>query len=270
MEMLITGMEERQIAVDKENYHEDIPYITVVTDGGWCKRTHKHSYNVLGGVAIIIGKETKTLLHIVIRNWHESSQAMEAAIIVKVFKLAESKHGLRYTKVLYDGDSSVYARIREEVAIWGRDVEKLDCANHVCKCLGSNLEKLITDNPLYKGKHHLSKSTRVRLSAVRCTIRMRTKQANCSNFCKSKLTDKPSDLLPPTDTDIFPSNCIAPEHGDVESVSVVLDSQIKMWTDGKSLEAQEESRNVRDNVIEKVENFIMRDVSNILKSSSKK
>ena len=37
-------------------------------DGGWSKRSHKHSYNVKSGVAIIIGKETGKLLHIGVRN----------------------------------------------------------------------------------------------------------------------------------------------------------------------------------------------------------
>jgi hypothetical protein len=41
------------------------------------------------------------------------------------------------------------------------------------------LEKLVSDNQLYKGRHHLSKTTRVRLvSAVRCAIRVRSKEYN--------------------------------------------------------------------------------------------
>ena len=45
-----------------------IPSITVICDGGWSKRTHKHSYDPMGGVGVIIGAETKTILHIGIRN----------------------------------------------------------------------------------------------------------------------------------------------------------------------------------------------------------
>ena len=80
-------------------------------------------------------------------------------------------------RLIGDGDSSVFARIREEVPVWGRFVAKEECANHICKCYRSNLEKLVTENPLYKGKHHLSKSTRVRfVSALRCSIRVRSKE----------------------------------------------------------------------------------------------
>ena len=36
------------------------PAITVIVDGGWSKRSHKHSYNAKSGVAIIIGKQTNS------------------------------------------------------------------------------------------------------------------------------------------------------------------------------------------------------------------
>lgn len=40
---------------------------------------------------------------------------MEGDIIVEGFKEAETKHGSRYMRIVGDGDSSVYAKIREEV-----------------------------------------------------------------------------------------------------------------------------------------------------------
>jgi hypothetical protein len=55
-DMLAAGQEERRLAIERKDYHEEVPAITVITDGGWSKRTHKHSYNAAGGVAIIIGK----------------------------------------------------------------------------------------------------------------------------------------------------------------------------------------------------------------------
>ncbi len=62
------GQEELTIAVEKSNYHEGVPAITVIVDGGWSKRSHKYSYNAKSGVAIIIGKETGKLLHLGVRN----------------------------------------------------------------------------------------------------------------------------------------------------------------------------------------------------------
>jgi hypothetical protein len=58
----------------------------VITDGGWSKRTHKHSYNAAGGVAIIIGKETKKPLHIGVRN---------KFVIYVTIKVASHTHVLR-------------------------------------------------------------------------------------------------------------------------------------------------------------------------------
>ncbi|KAK3084066.1 hypothetical protein FSP39_007620 [Pinctada imbricata] len=58
-EILKAGQEERKLAIERNDYHQEVPAITVITDGGWSKRTHKHSYNAAGGVAIVIGKETK-------------------------------------------------------------------------------------------------------------------------------------------------------------------------------------------------------------------
>ncbi|VDI15012.1 Hypothetical predicted protein [Mytilus galloprovincialis] len=112
---------------------------------------------------------------------------MESDVILQGFLEAEKKHGVRYMRVVGDGDSSVFAKIREEVPGLGRSVKKEECANHVSKCYRSNLEKLVTDNRLYKGRHHLSKTTRVRLvSALRCAIRVRSKEF------KEKKYDKPT------------------------------------------------------------------------------
>ncbi len=80
-----------------------MPAITVIVDGGWSKRSHRHSYNANSGVAIIIGKETGKLLFIGVRNkyctacarntphdkhtcyknWNKSSSEMETDILLE-------------------------------------------------------------------------------------------------------------------------------------------------------------------------------------------
>ena len=50
------GREERRIAIEKNSFHEDVPAITVIVDGGWSKRAHKHSYNAKSGVGIILAR----------------------------------------------------------------------------------------------------------------------------------------------------------------------------------------------------------------------
>ena len=123
-EMLKAGEEEKALAMSNNDYHEGVPAITVVCDGGWSKRSHKHTFNAMGGVGVIFGQQTKKLLHIGVRNrlcyicsqaqtkniepkehdcyknWNESSQSMESDIIVEGFLAAESKNGVRYMRLI--------------------------------------------------------------------------------------------------------------------------------------------------------------------------
>ena len=41
--LLAAGKEERDLAIANDEYHCGVPAITVVVDGGWSKRSHKHS-----------------------------------------------------------------------------------------------------------------------------------------------------------------------------------------------------------------------------------
>ena len=141
---------ERQLAIDRGEYHEGVPAISVVVDCGWCKRSHRHTYNAKSGVGIIIGLATKKILHISVRNkycsgcatgsphdehqcyknWTESSSAMETSAILE---------GL-YTEFVSDGDSAVYPTLIQEVP-WGLAIKKIECANHACKCYRSRVGK---------------------------------------------------------------------------------------------------------------------------------
>ena len=66
--MVKTEREEKQIAEQNNNYHEGVPAITVIVDGSWSKRSHKHSYNANSGVGVNFGAATKKLLYIGVRN----------------------------------------------------------------------------------------------------------------------------------------------------------------------------------------------------------
>lgn len=185
--MLQVAEEEKQHAVEANSYHQGIPSITVVVDGGWSKRSHKHSYNAKSGVAVIFGSHTKKLLfigvrnkfcavcavaankcidapqHTCYRNWSGSSAAMESDIIAEGFNLSEKMYGIRYMSVIGDGDSSVMATIRQRVP-YGIFVKKIECANHACKAYRSRLEELAKDNPRYRGKGGLTKKAIQRLT----------------------------------------------------------------------------------------------------------
>ena len=96
---------------------------------------------------------------------------MEADIILEGFINAERVHGVRYTQIIGEGDSSVYPTLIQKVPGWGHAIRKLECANHACKCYRGALEKLVQDNPLYKGSGGLTLKMRRRLaSAARCAV----------------------------------------------------------------------------------------------------
>lgn len=124
-EIIKAGEEEKQLAIAANDFFEGIPAISVTVDGGWSKRSHKHSYNAKSGVAVVIGNVTKKLLYLGVRNkycsvcavaanrgnppkkdecysnWDGSSGAMETDMLVEGFKAAESMHGLRCMIALY-------------------------------------------------------------------------------------------------------------------------------------------------------------------------
>ena len=169
------GEEERKLAIERGDYHQGIPAIKVVVDGGWSKRSHKHSYNAKSGVAVIFGQRTKKLLFIGVRNkycavcsvsekkqqeppqhrcyrnWSGSSAAMESDILVEGFRMSEQTHGIQYLHVIGDGDSSLMANLQQSVA-YGPFTEKIECVNHVCKGYRSRLEKLAKNHPKFEAE----------------------------------------------------------------------------------------------------------------------
>ena len=66
--IIAAGEEEKRLAEARGNFHQGIPAITVVVDGGLSKQSHKHSYNAKSGVAVIFGQCTKKLLFLGMQN----------------------------------------------------------------------------------------------------------------------------------------------------------------------------------------------------------
>ena len=196
-QLLTAGQKERQLAIAQGNYHHRVPAITVVVDGGWSKRSHKHSYNANSGVGVIFGAATKALLFIGVRNkycsicainttrntpipthqryrnWSGSSCSMEPDIILEGFRLSEEMHGLRYLWLIGDGDSSVYHSVVTGVPSYGKDITKVECANHAVKCYRNRLEALCNNKPHYCGKYGLSPAIMKRIThGAWCAIKM--------------------------------------------------------------------------------------------------
>ena len=149
-----------------------------IRGGSLLASTHRNYFTLVyaTNIAQHVQGELKTTRY---RKWDESSSAMETNIIIDVFCQAERVHGLRYIRFIGDGDSSVYPTLLTTVPGWGRAIEKMECANHACKCYRGSLEKVVQENPKYKGKGGLTAKMRQRLtSAARCTIKMRSQEEN--------------------------------------------------------------------------------------------
>ena len=73
-----------------------------------------------------------------------------------------------------DGDSSVYHSVVTGVPSYGRDITKVECANHAVKCYRNRLEVLCNDKPDYRCKHRLSQAMMKRIThgalLLGCTV----------------------------------------------------------------------------------------------------
>ncbi|KAJ8321844.1 hypothetical protein KUTeg_000315 [Tegillarca granosa] len=87
-DLLKAGAEERKIAMEKGQFHEGVPCITVICDGGGVKEhTNIHTMRLEGYAN---SKGTLPTQHVCYKNWDESSQAMESNIILEGFLKAET------------------------------------------------------------------------------------------------------------------------------------------------------------------------------------
>ena len=124
------------------------------------------------GVGIITDKETKKILHIGVRN-------KCCAVCVRASRKGEKAKV--HTRFVGDGDSSVYPSLLSSVPVWEYAIQKIECANHATKCYRSALEKVVQDNPSYKGKGKLTDAMCKRLTkAARCVIKMRSMESDKS------------------------------------------------------------------------------------------
>ncbi|XP_047023593.1 uncharacterized protein LOC124632693 isoform X2 [Helicoverpa zea] len=164
--MLEAGAEERRLALEANDVMQGVPCVTVVTDGSWAKRSYGTNFNSLSGVGCIIGHRTKKILYIGVKNsycsvcamarnkksatpthtcfknWFGSSTEMETSAIVDGFKASMEMHGVMFTKVIGDGDSSVMNALRDAM-VYGPNINirKIECTNHLLRNNSNKLRK---------------------------------------------------------------------------------------------------------------------------------
>lgn len=167
--MMEAAEEEYEMAERDRKVKDGITDCTVVADGVWSPRSYGHSYKAKSGIACIIGKYSKKILFLGIRNKFcsicaiakrkevaaqnhvcycnlaKSSPAMEADILAEGFKTSETTQKLRYNIFIGDGDSNVYSKILENCP-YARHVRKIECANRLVKNVTKHLHIFSTEN----------------------------------------------------------------------------------------------------------------------------
>lgn len=97
--------------------------------------------------------------HTCYKNWTDSSQSMEADIIVEGFRRSLEDHGLIYRYLVGDADSSVYAKVQSQVVYPGRlPVEKIDCVNHAVRGLNAKIYSITNSTGYAKEDRDLIQS----------------------------------------------------------------------------------------------------------------
>jgi len=169
--MKTAANEERELALQRNEVINRIPYIAVIGDRSWIKRSEQDGS--LSSVGTIIGARTGKVLHMAVRNkycavcvkagklekertnykcyknWGRdcSSTSMEADAIVKRFKTSIEKHSLIYfiyiyIIYIYCGDSSVYKKIIQANPYPNVFIEKIECRNHLLRNLANKMKEI--------------------------------------------------------------------------------------------------------------------------------
>lgn len=92
--------------------------------------------------------EVETKKHKCFKNWNGNSTAMESDIIVEGFCESKKMYGIKYHKVIGDGDSNVYKMILDTRPYDNLMVEKIECKNHLLRNFCNKLRDLARNSKL--------------------------------------------------------------------------------------------------------------------------
>lgn len=178
---------------------DGIPFITVVTDECWSKRSYNKNFTALSGVGAIVGAYTGKVLWIGVRNRYcvrcvraknknveppphsctknftGPSSEMEWETILEGFKSSVELYNLRYLKFISDGDSSTYAKLLENKPYGDRHIEKIECTNHLHRNYRKNIEASVKGCPRGLNRHVVDNLERIRKD-IYCAVEFRKKE----------------------------------------------------------------------------------------------
>lgn len=221
-EMEDAAAEEARLAREHGEVDKDgTPLITVVADGAWCKRSYRTNYSSLSGVAAIVGYRTRKVVflgvrnkyctscaraeatgqpskpHACYKNWNstQSASSMEPSIICEGFQRSEDMYGIRYARLIADGDSSVYKKILESRPYKRLTVEKVECKNHLLRNMCSRL-KVIASSKTKQQSLYLRKKIGDNLLRSRVAVTKATEHRKAEDLPTSeKVENLRQDIL---------------------------------------------------------------------------
>ena len=88
-------------------------------------------------------KNVSMSTHVCNKNYSGSSTGMEAEIILEGFAKSLSMYGVKYTRFVGDGDSSVYRKLLEYAPYAPNKIQKIECKNHLLRNFSNNLKNEI-------------------------------------------------------------------------------------------------------------------------------
>jgi hypothetical protein len=110
---------------------------------------------------------------------------MESQIILEGFNKSLEMHGVKFSKIIGDGDSSVYKKIKENKP-YGPSffIEKIECRNHLLRNYCGKLHELSRRSKVDMKIRHFLKNNILRFRSAVVGATKYWKQQNIENYLK--------------------------------------------------------------------------------------
>ncbi|KAF0748505.1 YqaJ domain-containing protein [Aphis craccivora] len=191
-EMKAAGDEERKYAIESGSVDNNgISLITVVADA-------QNRYCVICERAS--NKNIEKPIHTCFLNWKHGATSIEADGVAEGFTKSFEMHGVKYSKLIGDGDSSVTKRLNE-ILPYGPSlrVEKIECRNHMLRNYSQKMSALTkrTEFPIAIRKKIADNLVRLRTDITKAIQYRKSKEKplqqkilnNLVDNCKSNEND---------------------------------------------------------------------------------
>lgn len=256
----------------------------------WAKRSYKSGFSSASGAGCIVGMRTKKVLFLGVRNsycclcarsqklnvdvpehrcfknWNDSANAMEADIIAEGFAKSVDMHGVKYNKLVGDGDSSIMKKLILNKP-YGPDfiISKIECKNHLLRNFCNKLKALGKKTNNYKGFLPVQLRKKVEANVLRKAIvgavnHRKSEDINPNEKLKKDIKNAPNHVFGDH------SNCSAyfcnPEKYKNDTNFVADLETCGLWTDIQhctlSLASNAESLilDITNNTVEQINNVI--------------